>query len=105
MAQEVAPEITRGYLFGRLPADWRARAERLGCSTIHCDQRHLRRETARAVIDAGYPLLAYTVNDPARACEVIGWGLAAVFTDCPDRILVALENATKRSPSDVGIHT
>lgn len=105
MAQEVAPEIARGHLFGRLPPDWRERAERLGCATIHCNQRHLGRQEARAVIDAGYQLLAYTVNDPAQACEILGWGLAAVFTDCPDRIIAALENEKLRSPSGVAIHT
>jgi glycerophosphoryl diester phosphodiesterase len=105
VAQQVAPDIARGHLFGRLPADWRAQAERLGCVTIHCDQRHLRRPAAEAIIAAGYPLLAYTVNQPERATELISWGLAAVFSDCPDRILAALDAAKKRSPSGIGIHT
>jgi glycerophosphoryl diester phosphodiesterase len=104
-SREAAPEIARGHLFGRLPADWRLRAERLGCATIHCDQRHLDRFTVRAVIDAGFPLLAYTVNEPMRARELLGWGLTSVFTDCPDRIIAELFDGGKSSPRDTGIHT
>ncbi|HVY53059.1 MAG TPA: glycerophosphodiester phosphodiesterase family protein [Gammaproteobacteria bacterium] len=33
------------------------------------------------------PILAYTVNDPQRAKELFSWGVDAVFTDCPDKIL------------------
>jgi glycerophosphoryl diester phosphodiesterase len=102
---EAAPEIARGHLFGRLPADWRSRAERLGCTTIHCDQRHLDRGAARRVIEAGFPLLAYTVNEPTRAHELLGWGLTSVFTDCPDRIIAELVGGRKSSPRDTGIHT
>jgi glycerophosphoryl diester phosphodiesterase len=93
VALEVAPELTRGYLFGRLPADWRELAEGLGCATIHCDQRHLSARQVRAVLDAGFPLLAYTVNDPARAREILGWGVVAVFSDCPDAVVAGLAMA------------
>jgi glycerophosphoryl diester phosphodiesterase len=92
-ARDAAPEFARGHLFGRLPKNWQEQAERLGCVTVHCDQKHLTRSAARAVIEAGYPLLAYTVNDPARAREIIGWGAASVFTDCPDRIIAGLAAA------------
>ena len=43
--------------------------------------------TAAAVRDAGYPLLAYTVNDAKRAAKLFGWGVDAVFSDYPDRLL------------------
>jgi glycerophosphoryl diester phosphodiesterase len=92
-ARDAAPEIARGHLFSRLPGNWREQAERLGCATIHCDQKHLTGSTARAVIDAGYPLLAYTVNDPARAREIIRWGATSVFSDCPDRVIAGLAQA------------
>ena len=102
---EAAPEIARGYLFDRLPADWRLRAESLGCTTIHCNQRHLDPGTASTVIEAGFPLLAYTVNAPMRARELLGWGLTSVFTDCPDRVIAVLVDGGKSSPTDTGIHT
>jgi glycerophosphoryl diester phosphodiesterase len=104
-ARDAAPAIARGYLFGRVPANWRAEVERLGCATVHCDARRLEQATAQAVIGAGYPLLAYTVNRPERARELLGWGLSAVFTDCPDRIIAGLSKDGKSSPKGPGIHT
>lgn len=85
--REAAPELPRGLLVGEVPPDWRARAEALGCVTIHCNHKRLMRAQAREVLAAGFPLLAYTVNDPARAEELWGWGLATMITDCPDRLL------------------
>jgi glycerophosphoryl diester phosphodiesterase len=104
-AREAAPSIARGRLFGRVPADWREEVERLGCTTVHCDERRLDHATARAVIADGYPLLAYTVNRPERARELLGWGLSAVFSDCPDRIIAGLSEGEKTSPKMRGIHT
>src|SRR5262249_55367164 len=66
-AQLLLPEVPRGFLFRQLPARWQALAARLGAATIHCDQRHLTAPLVGAVRAAGYPLLAYTVNDPQRA--------------------------------------
>ena len=93
-AREAAPEMARGYLFGRLPADWQARTEALACATVHCDGRDLTRPQVEAVRGAGYPLLVYTVNDAARARELMAWGASALFSDCPDRILAGLEQVT-----------
>jgi glycerophosphoryl diester phosphodiesterase len=104
-ARDAAPTIARGHLFGRVPANWHAEVERLGCVTVHCDERRLDGATARAIIDHGYPLLAYTVNRPDRARELLGWGLSAVFTDCPDRIFAGLSEDEKSSPKGLGIHT
>jgi glycerophosphoryl diester phosphodiesterase len=104
-ARDTAPEIARGHLFGRLPANWQAAAERFDCATIHVDQRKLDRNRAIEIIAAGYPLLAYTVNEPARARELLAWGLSAVFTDCPDRILAVLSDGEKSSPNVTSIHT
>ncbi len=43
---------------------------------------------------AGYPVLAYTVNDPSRARQLFDWGVTSVFSDVPDIILAvaALES-------------
>ena len=39
------------------------------------------------MLKAGYHLLAYTVNDADRAERLFNWGVEAVFSDYPDRIL------------------
>lgn len=104
-ARDAAPEIARGYLFGSLPANWREAAGRFDCATIHVDQRKLGGAQAAAVIASGYPLLAYTVNEPPRARELLDWGLASVITDCPDRIIAVLPDDEKSSPNGPGVHT
>jgi glycerophosphoryl diester phosphodiesterase len=104
-ARDAAPEIARGYLFDRLPADWLAAVADLGCATVHCNERYLDRVAAGAVIANDYPLLAYTVNAPVRARELFGWGVSAVFTDCPDRIIAGLSAGEKASSNRPGSHT
>ncbi len=85
-AGRLIPEIPRGMLWRRLPRTWRSVAAQLGCATIHCGQADLTRKEAAEVCDAGYELLAYTVNDAARARELFAWGIASVFSDAPDII-------------------
>jgi glycerophosphoryl diester phosphodiesterase len=85
-AREAAPQLARGFLTDRLAADWRVRAERLGCVSVHCNHADLVENDARAVRDAGYWLACYTVNDPATARRLFGWGVDAIFTDRLDLI-------------------
>jgi glycerophosphoryl diester phosphodiesterase len=87
MARAAAPDLPRAYLAERLPIDWRRRLERLGCGALHCNHKYLTPARLAKVKRAGYAVRCYTVNDPARARELFAWGVDAVFTDCPDRIL------------------
>lgn len=86
-AAEAAPAWPRGMLVERVPADWRARAERLGCRAIHAHHRWLSASRAAAIRAAGYALLAYTVNTPTRATVLWTRGVVAVFSDAPDRLM------------------
>jgi len=85
-AREAAPDLPRGYLVDDVPAHWREELEAMGCVSLHADHETLTREQARAVKDAGYWLFCYTVNDPARAREIFGWGVDALCTDRIDLI-------------------
>jgi glycerophosphoryl diester phosphodiesterase len=78
-----APRIARGMLVRTVPKDWRVIAHRLACSTIHTDHRYLSAALVADIHAAGYPVLAYTVNDPLRAHMLIGWGVTSVFSDVP----------------------
>ena len=48
-----------------------------------------RRSVAR-IKDAGFVLLAYTVDEPARAAQLFTWGVDGVITDLPDKLLAGL---------------
>ncbi|HTZ34548.1 MAG TPA: glycerophosphoryl diester phosphodiesterase [Stellaceae bacterium] len=98
-AAALAPAVPRGMLFRRIPADWAAIAEELGCATIHAGERELDAGVAREVVAAGYPLLAYTVNDAARARQLFGWGVASVFSDAPDIISPMADRTAAGEPS------
>jgi len=88
LAENNAP-WPRGYLAKALPRRWHAEAVRLGCRSIHCAQQRLKPAQAEAVKAAGFVLAAYTVNDPARAAALFDWGVDAVFSDAPDRLIGA----------------
>jgi glycerophosphoryl diester phosphodiesterase len=92
-SQACAPRIARGILFRAVPRNWRVLAERFGCATIHVDHRHLHPALVAEVRESGYPLLAYTVNDPGRASTLFGWGVTSVFSDVPHILLAVEENA------------
>ncbi len=85
-AREAAPQLARGLLVERVPADWRRRLERHGCVSLNCDYRDLRERDLRAIRDAGYRVLCYTVNEADAARRLFAWGVDAVFTDRLDLI-------------------
>jgi glycerophosphoryl diester phosphodiesterase len=93
-AQACAPRIARGMLFRAVPKNWRVLAERFGCATIHADHRRLHPSLVAEIRESGYPLLAYTVNDPRRADTLFGWGVTSVFSDVPHILFAAAESAT-----------
>ena len=85
-ARDAAPELPRGYLLDVVPADWQAQARALGAVAVHTNQKHLTRELAADIKDAGFGLFCYTVNDPERACTLLGWGVDGFCTDRIDLI-------------------
>jgi glycerophosphoryl diester phosphodiesterase len=99
----LAPEIPRGVLFGLVPRDWAQVAARLGAVVIGADHRRLGRRRVAAIRAAGYPLAAYTVNDPARARLLYSWGVTSVFSDAPDIILRAGVGRVSVAPSPAAI--
>lgn len=86
-AQQAAPAIPRGWLMRRPGKDWEDQARTLDCLSIHCNHRALDSKIASEIREAGYHLLAYTVNDANRALKLFDWGVESVFSDYPERIL------------------
>lgn len=80
-AQAAAPGIPRGLLAKSIPAEWRDRLQELDAIALHTDHRKLTEAQARKVKGAGYGLFCYTVNTPARAREIMAWGVDAFCTD------------------------
>jgi glycerophosphoryl diester phosphodiesterase len=87
--RDLAPKIPRGLLLRTVPLRWRSIAARVACASVNVDHRRLSPRLAADIRKAGYPLLAYTVNDPERARTLFEWGVTSVFSDVPDIILAA----------------
>ncbi|MGH6931036.1 MAG: glycerophosphodiester phosphodiesterase [Dongiaceae bacterium] len=90
VAQSAAPELPRGLLVWRQPADWAEEARALGCVNLHCAHQNLTQSWAAEIRGLGYCLIVYTLNDAARARELFTWGVQGVITDQPDLILAAV---------------
>jgi glycerophosphoryl diester phosphodiesterase len=85
-ARAAVPDLPRGWLVDRIPSDWRARCDALGCVAVHANHRHLTAERVAEIKAGGAWLFCYTVNKPARAKELLAWGVDAFCTDRIDLI-------------------
>lgn len=85
-ARRGAPFLPRAWLVDDVPDRWQEVMRELGCVSLHADHALLTQAQARAVKAAGYWLFCYTVNDPARAREILSWGVDSFCTDRIDLI-------------------
>jgi glycerophosphoryl diester phosphodiesterase len=85
-AREAVPELPRGWLVDQVPPPWHVEIEAMGCVSLHADQQYLSPELVRSVKASGVWLFCYTVNEPQRARELLGWGVDAFCTDRIDLI-------------------
>jgi glycerophosphoryl diester phosphodiesterase len=85
-ARVVAPRLPRALLVDRVPDDWAERVAAHAAVSLNVNHRHLTAAQARAIKAAGCALFCYTVNDPARARELLAWGVDAFCTDRLDLI-------------------
>ena len=80
-AREAAPSLPRGMLFEHVPADWLRIVRELECVSLHASHRYLSEPLVAQIRAAGLRVLAYTVNDPARAQLLAQWGVDMICTD------------------------
>jgi glycerophosphoryl diester phosphodiesterase len=85
-ARDAAPAVPRAWLTSSIPPDWERRAREVDAVAIHTDHKRLTAVAAAQVKAAGLGLFCYTVNEPARARELFGWGVDGLCTDRIDLI-------------------
>jgi glycerophosphoryl diester phosphodiesterase len=90
VAYRLAPEFPRAVLVEEVPQTWRALCEGVEAIALNPWHKALTREGTKAVKKAGYKVIAYTVNETARARELFDWGVDAVFSDVPGQLLTDL---------------
>jgi glycerophosphoryl diester phosphodiesterase len=85
-ARAAARELPRALLFARVPENWRERAERFECVSVHVEHHALDAGIVTAIKAAGFRVMAYTVNDLSRARTLVDWGVDSICTDRVDSI-------------------
>jgi len=85
-AQQAAPQLPRGLLLDEWDENCLELARNLQCSALHLNHEVLTEERATTILDAGFAILAYTVNSPYRARTLLAWGINSLCTDRIDLI-------------------
>jgi len=80
-------DIRLGILCEKIPDDWSALARRLRAAAVHPEHRALTPSLVVEILAAGLEIYAWTVNDPADALRLWGWGVTGVITDDPALML------------------
>jgi len=88
--RKYAPTSMLGLLLHEWEPHWEESCHALDCTTIHVNQGILTQEKAKKIKAMGKFLLSYTVNDPTRAKQLYHWGVDAVFSDAPEKIVECL---------------
>ncbi|HQU80058.1 MAG TPA: glycerophosphodiester phosphodiesterase [Azonexus sp.] len=81
VARDLAPEVRRGVLFEKPPADWRTELRRLRAVALHCDADLLDDVVLAEARAHDIPVLCYTVNSEKQAKMLFARGVSALFTD------------------------
>ncbi len=85
LMQRRLPQVPRGQLWQRIPADPLPTLAELAAWSVHCDYRHLNAHQAQRLKQAGYRLHCYTPNDPAWLAQATAWGVDMLISDHPER--------------------
>ena len=91
-AMDVIDEWPRGLLLDEYVPHWKKLAEHINASTININGNKVTQLLIDEYLDLGKPILAYTINNPAKAKELMSWGVSSVFSDCPDVIRDEIES-------------
>ena len=86
-----APDLPLAVVTPDLSGDWRSTYETVGAASLHVGEGGLTADRVRPLIAEGISIGVYTVNEVERARELLSWGVATVFTDCPGAIAAALQ--------------
>ena len=81
----------RGLLMDEYMDNWRELAQYLEAATININGNTVTPDQIEEYRTFKKPILAYTINDPDKAAELLENGVSAVFSDTPDVIRDAIE--------------
>jgi glycerophosphoryl diester phosphodiesterase len=83
-AKKAEPSIDVAALIDKPLKDPVTTLKELGAIALNPNEKHLDEATVKAVRAAGFGVLPWTVNDPARMASLVAWGVTGIITDFPD---------------------
>jgi glycerophosphoryl diester phosphodiesterase len=83
-ARDTAPELRRALLLDTLPTDAIDMALELRCVAMITDHELMDAALVARIHAAGMRAMAYTVNKPERARQLLAWGIDGLVTDAVD---------------------
>lgn len=84
------PDLITAALVDRAVADPVALLEETGAQAYNPGLKYVDEKTVRAVREAGYDVLVWTVNEEEDMRRLIEWGVSGIFTDFPQRLNAVL---------------
>ena len=93
-ARAVSKELPLGLLTGKASAEHLPALHALNCVSIDCDHQYIDGALIKFFHGHNIRVLAYTVNDTARAAELMDLGIDGIFTD-------EIEAMAKRFPEQL----
>lgn len=88
-AQRAAPELPRGLLLDTLGAGWEDLSAALDCAAVITNHALMDAALLARLHAAGRRALVYTVNEAARAQELLALGVDGIVSDAVDRFAPA----------------
>lgn len=88
-AQAAQPSLPRALLLDTWRSGWFEETQALGCVAVVANYVILDAASIARIQGAGMRVLTYTVNDPAPARRLVGWGIDGIITDAVDRFSAA----------------
>ena len=79
-----------GVLVWKDKTIWPGLAGETGAMSVHFSRRNLTKSEVAEAVGQGLAVAVYTVNDPAEAKKLLGWGVTGLCTDDPGGILAAI---------------
>jgi glycerophosphoryl diester phosphodiesterase len=84
-SKDAAPNLPRALLLDKLPSEWFATAQGLGCSAVVTHFSLMDAAVIKHLHDAGMRAMVYTVNDANEAQRLLELGVDGIITDAVDK--------------------
>lgn len=78
-----APELTLGWISSKWWRNMPTKLEKYHCISLSAYEKILTRDRVQELKDHGKLVLAYTVDDPQRAQELLDFGVDGIFSNNP----------------------